>query len=129
MILLDHNMAGDRDWLLGALMVSGWLELFPLQFNTFAEVGLPADSSDREVWRFVQERRMLLLTDNRNMEGEDSLEQTLREEVTSDSLPVLTIGRRERLADQEYRAQCADRLVEVSFDLERYHGYSRLFIP
>jgi hypothetical protein len=72
---------------------------------------------------------MLLLTDNRNKEGEDSLEQTLREEVTADSLPVITIGKRSRLENVEYRELCANRLVEIVVDLDRYIGYSRLFIP
>lgn len=128
-ILLDHNMSGDGDWLMGALAVSGWLELLPIEVVTFADVGLPQDSSDRDVWRFVQEQQMLLLTDNRNMEGEDSLEQTLRDEVTAHSLPVLTIGKRERLADFTYREQCVDRLVEIIIDLNSYLGYSRLFMP
>jgi hypothetical protein len=35
---------------------------------------------------------MLLLTANRRMAGLDSLEQTIREEGTLDSLPVLTVG-------------------------------------
>ena len=40
---------------------------------------------------------MYLLTDNRNMEGDHSLEQTIRDENTATSLPVLTIGRVDRL--------------------------------
>lgn len=63
------------------------------------------------------------------MEGAFSLEQTLRTEVTTDSLPVLTIGKRGRLAEIEYREQCADRLAEIVIDLDRYLGYDRLFIP
>ncbi len=38
------------------------------------------------VWRFTQEKGMILLTDNRNMEGQNSLEQTIREENTLTSL-------------------------------------------
>ncbi len=128
-ILLDHNLEGDAVLLLGAIAKTGWLELISIQFVTFAEVGLPPNSDDRAVWRFAQERQMLLLTDNRNKEGEDSLEQTLREEVTADSLPVITIGKRSRLENVEYRDLCANRLVEIVVDLDRYVGYSRLFIP
>jgi predicted nuclease of predicted toxin-antitoxin system len=39
-----------------------------------ADVGLPDNSTDREVWRFAQANQMLLLTNNRNMEGVDTLE-------------------------------------------------------
>ena len=96
---------------------------------TFGEVGLPFDSDDRTVWRFVQAQRMLLLTDNRSMKGADSLEQTIREERTSSSLPVITIGSLDRLDEQAYRERCATRLVEIVVDLEAYAGVTRLFIP
>lgn len=128
-ILLDHNLSGDVVFLQRSLAKIGWLELVPIQFVTFSEVGLPVESNDREVWRFVQEKRMLLLTDNRNMAGENSLEQTLREEVIANSLPIITIGTRDKLEDVDYRDKCANRLVEIVVDLDRYLGYRRLFIP
>ncbi len=66
-------------------------------------MGLPFDSSDREVWHFIQANKMILLTNNRNMDGEDSLEQTLRDENTVTSLPVLTIANADRLSERIYR--------------------------
>ena len=48
-ILIDHNIEGQAEMLLGTLISIGWLEIFPLQMKTFADVGLPFDSSDREV--------------------------------------------------------------------------------
>ncbi len=107
----------------------GWLELFPLKLQTFTDIGLPLDSTDREVWRFAQANGMILLTNNRNMEGEDSLEQTLREENQSDSLPIITISNVNRLAERTFRERCADRLIEIGLDLENYLGTSRIFIP
>ena len=128
-ILVDHNMEGQATLLGGTLVTEGWLDLIPIRLVTFAEVGLPFDSSDRSVWRFVQAQRMLLLTDNRSMKGEDSLEQTLREENVSTSLPILTVGNIARLDEREYREECAERLVEIALDLENYLGASRIFIP
>jgi len=32
------------------------------------------ESSDRLVWRYAQDHQMMILTANRNMKGEDSLE-------------------------------------------------------
>lgn len=72
---------------------------------------------------------MILLTGNRNMKGEDSLENTLRRENTPSSLPVLTIGRVGRIVERKYRERCAARLAEIVFELEKYLGASRLFIP
>jgi hypothetical protein len=91
---------------------------------------LPFESNDREVWRFAQANHMILLTANRNMEDETSLEQTLRDENTMTSLPVLTVGNQERiLYEIPYRERCAERLVDVMLDLENYIGVGRVFIP
>jgi len=113
----------------GTLAAEGWLELFPLGLAMFEKTGLPLDSSDRTVWRFAQAKGMLLLTNNRNMRGEDSLEQTLRDENTATSWPVLTIGNVERLRERVYRQRCATRLVEIGLDLENFLGTGRLYIP
>jgi hypothetical protein len=87
------------------------------------------NSSDRVVWRFAQEQQILILTNNRNERGDDSLEQTIREESTPESLPVLTIGNLDRMTEPEYRRRCAERLVEIVLDLPRYLGTGRIFIP
>ncbi len=128
-ILVDHNLEGDAVSLWGVAARDGWVDLIPMRLLTFADVNLPVDSDDRVVWRFAQANRMLLLTDNRNMKGDDSLELTMREEAVADSLPVVTIGDRARLDQHDYREQCVSRLVEIVVDLDHYLGYHRLFIP
>ena len=73
---------------------------------------------------------MVLLTANRSVKGNDSLEQVIREENTSTSLPVVTIGNTDRvLTDTDYRNSCVDRLIEIVFDIDDYRGSRRLFIP
>jgi hypothetical protein len=72
-----------------ALTALGWVEMLDLKLVTFADVGLSDDSSDRAVWRQARQLGMILLTDNRNNDGPDSLEQTLRDGRTDQSLPVL----------------------------------------
>jgi len=128
-ILVDHDIEGQVLILWGVLAAEGWLELCSLQLVTFAQVGLPMDSSDRTVWRFAQTHGMMLLTHNRNMNDEDSLEQTIREENTPTSLPVITIGRVERLRERSYRERCVVRLVEIGLEIEQYLGIGRIFIP
>jgi len=128
-ILVDHNIEGQAMLLWGTLTATGWLELLPLRLVTLAQVGLPYDSSDREMWRFAQSNGMTLLTANRRMDGEDSLEQIIREENTTTSLPVLTIGNAERMVERTYRERCAIRLLEVGLDLDNYLGAGRIFIP
>ena len=63
------------------------------------------------------------------MRGPDSLEQTIREENTINSLPVITVGDVNRLDEKRYRDACATRLVEIVLDVERYRGAGRLYIP
>ena len=128
-VLVDHNIEGQALLLWGTLGAAGWLELVPLRLMRLAEVGLPADSTDRTVWHFAQAQQMYLLTDNRNMEGADSLEQTIREENTATSLPVLTIGRADRMIEPTYREMCAARLLEIVLYPDDYIGAGRVFIP
>jgi hypothetical protein len=129
LILVDHNMEGQATLLWGTLAAEGWLALVPLQLVTFADVGLAPDANDRDVWRSSQAHSMLLMTANRNLREPDSLEQTIREENTSTSLPVITIGNPNRLDEKAYREACAMRLVEIVLDLENYRGTGRIYIP
>ena len=128
--LVDHNLKGHAVLLSGSILSSGWLDWVPIRFITFDEMSLPIDSDDRVVWRLAQSNQMILLTANRSMKGDNSLEQVMREEITSTSLPVITIGDADRLLnDSEYRQRCAIRLVEIVIDINTYMGVSRLFIP
>lgn len=128
-ILVDHNIEGQAALLWGTLHAEGWPDLLPLRLARFVDVGLRYASTDREVWHFAQARRMLLLTANRNMVDDDSLEQTIRGENHATALPVVTIGKVERIVEAGYREQCATRLVEIVLSLDDYLGAGRLFIP
>lgn len=86
--IIDHNIEGQATLLWSTILVEGWLDLTVVSFTTFDEAGLAIDSSDREVWHFAQENKMIILTANRNMRGDGSLEETIRDENTIDSLPV-----------------------------------------
>jgi hypothetical protein len=129
-VLSDHDSEGHARLIWQSLKMAGWLDLLSIKLLTFQDVNLSYNSSDREVWHFVQTNRLLLLTNNRNMEDENSLERTLREENRLDSLPVLTLGNRDRLVtDLNYRMRCADDLVEIVLYLENHLGRARIFIP
>ncbi len=128
--LIDHNLRGHAVLLSGSILSGGWLDWVPIRFITFDEMKLPINSDDRVVWQLAQSNQMILLTANRSMKGENSLEQVMHEEITPTSLPVITIGNADRLLNEpEYRERCATRLVEIVLDLDAYRGVSRLFIP
>ncbi|NEP60548.1 MAG: ACP S-malonyltransferase [Symploca sp. SIO2G7] len=128
--LVDHNFKGHARILLGSIASQGWLDFIPIRFVMFEEVGLSNDSNDRVVWRVAQKNQMILLTANRSMKDEDSLEQVMREENTQNSLPVVTVGNADRvLNDSSYRERCVDRIVEIAIYTINYMGTRRVFIP
>ena len=129
LVLVDHDIEGHAQLLWSAMASEGWLDLGICRLVTFRDISLPFNSTDRHVWRFVQRQKMLLLTGNRNMDGDDSLEQTLREENSESSLPVVTIGRVDRVIERSYREACATRLAEIVLYLDTYLGTGRQFIP
>ena len=128
-VLLDHHLKKQGILLWATMGSEGWLKLLDIPMLTFEDVGLPIDNRDRDVWRFAQEKQLILLTGNRNKDGSDSLEQTIRNENTPDSLPVVTIGITDRLEERAYREQCAERLVEIILNIENYLGVGRIYIP
>lgn len=128
--LIDHNLQGHALVFFGAIASQGWLDIVPIRFVNFAEIELPIDSDDRVVWRLAQKNQMILLTANRSMKGADSLEQVMREENTSTSLPVITISNADRLInDSQYRDRCVESLVEIVLDINNFRGAKRIFIP
>jgi len=128
-ILADHNIEGWAVLLWAILSEQGWLESCDMELVMFTDVGLSDDVSDRMLWRFAQANKMILLTANRNMESDDSLDKTIRVENTLTSLPVLTIGNVDRLQDKQYRESCVERLLEIVLYIENFLGAARIFIP
>jgi hypothetical protein len=59
-ILVDHDMEGQAFLLWGTLSATGWLELLPMRLVRLTDVGLPDNSTDRDVWRFAQANQMLM---------------------------------------------------------------------
>ena len=131
-ILADVNIQGHVDLLVVLMQAEPWKlfwDYLHLRYVHFADVGLAPSTLDSMVWDTCQKEELVLITDNRNMKGTDSLEQTMREEGDSTSLPVITVGSSVRLKEAAYRAACATRLVEIILDLGIYRGAHRLYIP
>ena len=71
-ILLDHDVEGHTKYLQASLRDTGWDRDFTIEFVRLRDLELPDDSSDQGIWRFAQQHRLLLLTNNRNQENETS---------------------------------------------------------
>lgn len=106
-----------------------WSALDP-EVHDFESLGLLRDASDRSVWLACQRESVVLLTGNRNSEGPDSLEATIRDSNGPACLPVLTFSRPGRiLRSGAYAERVAVRLLEYAYDLEQYRGAGRLYLP
>ncbi len=130
-ILSDHNCEGQAQRIIFALNRIGLAVVVPIRLALFSDVGLPFNAGDETVWQLCQQENYLLLTGNRRtVDGEQSLELTLRRLYAPSILPVLTISNPNRiLYDRDYCDRCAERLAEVVLDLATLRGTTRLYIP
>jgi hypothetical protein len=110
-----------------------WVELWrdlECALCTFEGLDLPEDATDAAVWRACQASEVLLITGNRNAEGPESLEITIRRQNRPDCLPVLTLADPDRIArDRAYAESVVERLFDVLIDVEMFRGAGRLFLP
>lgn len=132
-IVADVNIEGHVDRLVAFIRTSEWADYWnhlELVHATLAELGLRDTAPDVDVWRSCQREALVLITANRNNDGPDSLEATIRAENTLDSLPVLTLGDAEEvLHNREYAERVVESLMEYLYDIDRYRGAGRLYLP
>jgi Domain of unknown function (DUF5615) len=114
-ILADANCAGHLALLL-RLFQQNWRqevwEFLCLAQVSLADLGLPPNASDREVWEVCQREQVVLLTANRNDEGPESLASTIQQHNTLQSLPVFTFANDQRgceIGSMRKRLPIADR--------------------
>lgn len=128
-LLTDHNMTAQAELIWTVFTPADWAGLEVRALFKFQDIGLPQDATDRAVWQACQEHSLLLLTDNRNADGEDSLGRVITELNNSQALPVLTVGTLDRVWEFDYREDCAYRIADIVAEIEAMLGAGRLFIP
>ena len=132
-LLADANIQGHVARLVARMQAESWRafwEHLEVRYVTFTDLELDSADSDAVVWHRCQERAALLLTNNRNDDGPDSLEATIRVHNTPQSLPVFTIRDAESiLASADYAEQVIDRLFRYLLELDNIRGTGRLFLP
>lgn len=132
-IMADHDVEGHLQHLIRLWSSEEWNELWralACHIETFQRLGIPLTMPDAEIWRLCQQRQIVLLTGNRNAEGDDSLEATIRREGGDDCLPVLTISDPDRLLrDRQYADRVAERAIDYLQSIEGLRGTGRLFVP
>jgi hypothetical protein len=132
-LLADVNIQGHIEIMVKRMQSEPWLGFWnhlQLSCVSFTEVGLSPTDSDAVIWQRCQERRVFLLTNNRNDDGPDSLEATIRTCNAPQSLPVFTIGDAERLNNErEYSDRVIWGLLEYLLEIDNLLGTGRLFLP
>jgi len=128
-ILLDHDIEGEDRFLEAGLREVGWDKLLTVEFKRLRDFGLPDNLPDQEVWRFVQQHQIWLITNNRNSDDDTSLQATIDRENSLTSLPVFTISDKKKLQVSEYRKRVIYALIDIIISPEKYLGTGRLYIP
>jgi len=132
-IMSDNDVRGHVSRLMDICQGGPWAELWDeleCAVCTFGDLDLLEDATDAAVWQACQQGGVLLITGNRNAEGPESLEITIRQRNTPNSLPVLTLADPDRIArDRVYAESVVERLFDVLIDIEMLRGAGRLFLP
>jgi hypothetical protein len=87
---------------------------------------------DRSLWNYCQDNAWLLLTENRNHDGPDSLVATLADSWKNGCLPVLTLANKGRFENSgRYAAFVADEIAEIMLDttMGAYRDQPRIYVP
>jgi hypothetical protein len=132
-ILADINVVAQARALVSIWTSAAWRDYWHdlgLVVESFPDVGLPYSAADALIWRTCQRDGLVLVTGNRNDDGPDSLEATIRNENQPDSLPVFTIADTDRvLQDRLYAERVAERLLDYLMRIEEVRGVGRLYVP
>ena len=132
-ILADQNNEGHVAALVRRLQGEPWREFWEglrLSVLTFADLGLLPETPDVLLWQACQQHGAILITINRNADGPDSLEATIRQQNTPTSLPVMTLANPDRLMqERDYAERVVEQLLVYLLDIDNYRGSGRLYLP
>lgn len=131
-VVADANNRLQVDYLVSLMQRPEWINFWiklDLQLVYFEDIGLSVDAPDAEVWMKCQAEQLILITDNRNHDGPDSLEATIRRDNSRTCLPIFTISSADAFRkDREY----ADRVVVSMYDyllrIESIYGAGRIYL-
>ena len=132
-IMSDNDVRGHVSRLMDICQSPPWAELWndlECVLCAFEDFHLTEDASDALVWQVCQNNDILLITGNRNAEGPESLEMTIRQRNTPDCLPVLTLADPDRIGrGRQYAESVIKRLFDVLIDIDALRGAGRLYLP
>ncbi len=132
-LVADANIQGQVEYLVRRMQANVWADFWQglgLLLYRFEDIGLSASSTDLEVWSVCQAEQLILITDNRNLDSEESLEATIRRNNTPESLPVFTIAdMSEFRTNSSYVERVVKALYEYLLTIDDVRGTGRLYLP
>lgn len=131
--MADENVAGHLVRLTAFMAAADLVVFFPtLKYVSSLALGLPPGTPDRIVWEFCQREQWVLLTANRNHDGDDSLNATVLDSWHPGLLPVLTLMNAERFKDgSPYADFVANDAADVLYGLTvgEHRDQPRIHLP
>jgi len=132
-ILADNDVQRQVEILFHILEGDSWREIWRslnLSVLTFEDLGLARNASDATLWQTCQQHQVILITANRNDDGPDSLEATIRDSNQPEHLPVFTLADPKRIQkSRAYAERAAERLLEYLLEIDAVKGTGRLYLP
>jgi len=132
-LVADANIQGQVECLVQRMQADAWTDFWQalgLVLYGFEDVGLSTSATDLEVWNVCQAEELILITDNRNLDSEDSLEATIRRNNTPESLPVFTIADMNQFRTNNSYVECVvEALYDYLLRIDDVRGTGRLYLP
>jgi hypothetical protein len=132
-LVTDANIQGQVEYLVQRMQADAWADFWQalgLVLDRFEDIGLSTDAADREVWIVCQAEELILITDNRNLDSEDSLETTIRRNNSPESLPVFTIADMIQFrTNNSYVESVVEALDDFLLRIDDVGGTGRLDLP
>jgi hypothetical protein len=132
-IMADNDVLGQLQIMIRLLHGEAWRDLWlglNLRVWTFEDLGLKTDAPDADLWHICQDHQIVLITGNRNSEGPDSLEATIKQHNNANSLPVLTLADPKALSQGGiYAGRVVETMLQYLLEIDNVRGTGRLYLP
>ena len=134
-LLADVNVQGHLPYLRQLIQGLGFLEILTeshIGFVTSPQLGIDRRIRDREPWNYCQAHALVLFTENRNREDENSLSATLQDSWSEGHFPVLTLANKGKFENSVVYAEAvATDVAELLYSIfcENNCDQPRIYVP
>jgi hypothetical protein len=134
-LLADVNVQGHLPYLkrlMESLGLLGVLTEYDIELLTFPDCDLNRQINDRDLWNYCQANDLILFTDDRNQEDENSLQATIQSSWREGHLPILTLSNKGKFENvPSYAIKVAEDVATLLFSSfhDGVRNQPRIFVP